>query len=107
MNQRAFFNWSGGKDSAFALYHVLQEKNFNLDCLITTVNSEYKRVSMHGVREELLDLQANSIGIPLKKFTFLSMFLLRSTITFWKKILKILKTRVSIQLFSVIFFSKI
>jgi uncharacterized protein (TIGR00290 family) len=67
MKQRAFFNWSGGKDSAFALFHVLKEKKLTIDFLLTTLNSDYRRISMHGVREELLDAQAKSIGIELKK----------------------------------------
>lgn len=67
MKQRAFFNWSGGKDSAFALFHVLSNRNLNVEYLFTTINKEYRRISMHGVREELLEIQAKSIGIELKK----------------------------------------
>lgn len=65
--QKAFFNWSGGKDSAFALYHVLNEGIFDIRYLLTTINSEYKRISMHGVREELLVKQAESLGLELLK----------------------------------------
>ncbi len=61
----AIFCWSGGKDSAFALYKVLQEKEYRIVNLFTTVNETYRRVSMHGVREELIKNQAESIGIPL------------------------------------------
>lgn len=64
---KAIFNWSGGKDSALALYHVLKEEKFDISELITTVNSKYKRISMHGVRNELLSAQALSLGIPLKE----------------------------------------
>ena len=64
----SIFNWSGGKDSALALFEVLQNTDkMNIESLITTVNRENGRISMHGVREELLDLQAKSIGLPLKK----------------------------------------
>jgi uncharacterized protein (TIGR00290 family) len=63
----AIFNWSGGKDSAYALYKIQQEKLYDIKYLLTTVNKEYKRISMHGVREELLEMQAASIGIPLTK----------------------------------------
>ena len=59
------FNWSGGKDSCLALHHVLQNPNFDVKYLLTTINDAYNRVSMHGVRESLLIQQANSIGIPL------------------------------------------
>ena len=59
--------WSGGKDSAVCLYKVLQEKQYEVAYLLTTLNEKFKRVSMHGVREELLDEQARQIGIPLVK----------------------------------------
>lgn len=61
------FCWSGGKDSALCLYEILQEKEYDVKYLLTTVNEQFRRVSMHGVREELLDAQAKSIGIPLVK----------------------------------------
>ncbi|MBD8490842.1 diphthine--ammonia ligase [Echinicola sp. CAU 1574] len=59
------FNWSGGKDSALALYHILQEQQFKVSQLMTTVNSKHDRISMHGVRRELLQAQSNAIGIPV------------------------------------------
>jgi uncharacterized protein (TIGR00290 family) len=58
-------NWSGGKDSALALYHCLQNKELNIKYLVTTINDAVDRISMHGVRVELLIKQAASIGIPL------------------------------------------
>lgn len=61
---KTYFNWSSGKDSALALYHILQDKQFSVDELITTVNSHYNRVSMHGLRQELLLAQTNAINIP-------------------------------------------
>ncbi|MFY7787532.1 MAG: diphthine--ammonia ligase [Thermoflexibacteraceae bacterium] len=62
------FNWSGGKDSALALYHLLQQKNkYDIKSLLTSVNQHYRRVSMHGVRITLLEQQAAQIGIPLHK----------------------------------------
>ncbi|HEV7350700.1 diphthine--ammonia ligase [Telluribacter sp.] len=63
----ALFNWSGGKDSALALQQVLGEKVWEVKCLLTSVNEHFDRVSMHGVRTTLLEAQAASIGIPLKK----------------------------------------
>ncbi len=63
----AVFNWSGGKDSALALYKVLQAGDLQVTCLLTTVNETFNRISMHGVRTELLERQAESIGIPLLK----------------------------------------
>ena len=64
---KSFFNWSGGKDSTLALYHILKDKNYSVEKLLTNVNSEHRRISMHGVREDLLELQAAAIGIPLQK----------------------------------------
>ena len=67
MKKKALFCWSGGKDSAFALHKVQKGKEFEIVALMTTLNKAFKRISMHGVREELLDEQANSIGLPLIK----------------------------------------
>jgi len=69
MNEKpkAIFCWSGGKDSSYCLYKVLTEGLVDVKYLLTTVNDAFKRISMHGVREELLDRQAESIGIPLLK----------------------------------------
>jgi diphthamide synthase (EF-2-diphthine--ammonia ligase) len=58
-------NWSGGKDSALALYKILQQQHYTVDCLLTSVNAVHNRISMHGVRRELLQAQAESIGLPL------------------------------------------
>ncbi len=63
----AYFNWSGGKDSTLALYRVLREKKFDIRYLLTTLNLEADRISMHGVRSELLLAQAESLGIPVKQ----------------------------------------
>jgi len=67
MKPKAIFCWSGGKDSALALYKVLQENKVEVVALLTTLNAQFKRISMHGVREELLDEQALAIGLPLVK----------------------------------------
>lgn len=65
--QKAVFNWSGGKDSALCLHKVLTLGEHSVSWLLTSVNEQYRRISMHGVRVELLDEQASSIGIPLVK----------------------------------------
>ena len=63
--KKAVFNWSGGKDSVLA-FNILQQSNeYNIVSLLTTVNSETKRSSMHGIPVALLQEQASSIGIPL------------------------------------------
>jgi uncharacterized protein (TIGR00290 family) len=66
LKKKAIFNWSSGKDSALALYKILQDPEFEISCLLTSVNQQYQRVSMHGVRIELLEQQAKSIGLPLE-----------------------------------------
>jgi uncharacterized protein (TIGR00290 family) len=62
----AYMNWSGGKDSSLCLHRILQDKGYRVDCLLTSVNAVHDRISMHGVRRELLLAQAASIGIPLQ-----------------------------------------
>ncbi len=64
---KTYFNWSSGKDSSLALYYILKQKDYNISKLITTVNQDYQRVSMHGLREELLDQQVAKLNIPLQK----------------------------------------
>ena len=64
--KKAFLNWSSGKDAAFALYKLQQQKEFGIERLVTTIESETERVSMHGLRKELLVKQANSLEIPLQ-----------------------------------------
>ena len=59
-------SWSGGKDSALALYNVLKEKKIKIKLLFTTISEEYNRISMHGVRTELLEAQARSLGFNLR-----------------------------------------
>jgi diphthamide synthase (EF-2-diphthine--ammonia ligase) len=71
MKQKVVFCWSGGKDSALALNRVLRDDRYQVVSLLTTCSEHFQRVSMHGVRLELLDQQAASIGLPLEK-VFLS-----------------------------------
>ena len=67
MPEKILFSWSGGKDSALALNSIRQNKDLTIVALLTTVTADYDRISMHGVRRELLEKQAESIGIPLEK----------------------------------------
>lgn len=60
---KAVMNWSGGKDSAMALHRALSQ--FEICYLLTTINERWQRISMHGIRRELLLKQAESIGIEL------------------------------------------
>lgn len=61
-----YFNWSSGKDSALALYYLLQNKQYSVSALVTTVNKHYNRVSMHGLRTELLIAQTKALNIPAR-----------------------------------------
>jgi uncharacterized protein (TIGR00290 family) len=67
MKDKIVFCWSGGKDSALALHRLLVEGKYEVVSLLTTCNEHYQRVSMHGVRVELLEQQARAIGLPLQK----------------------------------------
>lgn len=58
-------SWSGGKDSALALHALLTDPSINVCGLVTTVTDEYERVSMHGVRTELIHAQAEAFGLPV------------------------------------------
>jgi uncharacterized protein (TIGR00290 family) len=60
---KALVSWSSGKDSAFALHCVRQGGEVEIAGLLTTVNSQFGRVAMHGVREALLDAQADALGL--------------------------------------------
>lgn len=60
-------SWSGGKDSSYALHQLMNDDRYEVKYLLSTINGNYKRLSMHGVREELIEAQARSIGIPLLK----------------------------------------
>ena len=65
MPEPILFCWSGGKDSAMALHLLRQRDDVCVVALLTTVTEGYDRISMHGVRRELLEQQAASIGLPL------------------------------------------
>lgn len=61
---RAVIAWSSGKDSALALHRLRQSGELEVVAALTTVTAEFARVSMHGVREELLDRQLQLLGLP-------------------------------------------
>lgn len=60
-------SWSGGKDSALALETLQHDPRYEVVALMTSVSEEFRRVSHHGVREALLEQQADAIGLPLVK----------------------------------------
>ncbi|WP_375240023.1 ATP-binding protein [Aurantibacter sp.] len=63
---KTYFNWSSGKDSSFALFLILKDSNYNVDLLVTTINKHYNRVSMHGLRRNVLEAQTKALNLPLK-----------------------------------------
>ena len=69
MNDRArgalALSWSGGKDSALALWVLGREHGVVPRALITSVTDVYERISMHGVRRSLLARQTEAVGVPL------------------------------------------
>ena len=67
IKEKLLFTWSGGKDSAFALYEIEKTQKYEITALMTTVTEEYDRISMHGVRRVLLEQQAKSLGFPVEK----------------------------------------
>jgi len=63
--EKVFVSWSGGKDSALALYEIQKNEDYEVVTLFSTITKDYDRVTMHGVRRVLLEEQAKAIGIPL------------------------------------------
>jgi uncharacterized protein (TIGR00290 family) len=63
VTERTVLLWSGGKDSAMTLYELRMTDAYDVSALVTTVTQEYDRISVHGVRRELLEIQARSIGL--------------------------------------------
>ena len=67
MKQKAVISWSGGKDSSLSLYELQKTNDYEIDGFLTTVSVDYNRISMHGVRVELLERQVDSLGYDLHK----------------------------------------
>jgi len=61
---QALIAWSSGKDSAWALHEARRQAEFDIVGALTTVTDAFGRVSMHGVREELLRAQLEAAGLP-------------------------------------------
>lgn len=64
--EKVIISWSGGKDSARALYELRKNNAYEVVALLTTVTEGYDRISMHGVRRDLLERQAKALGICLE-----------------------------------------
>ena len=61
---KALIAWSSGKDSAWALHEARAAGEYDIVGALTTVTDDFARVSMHGVREELLMAQLDAAGLP-------------------------------------------
>jgi uncharacterized protein (TIGR00290 family) len=64
--KRVLLSWSSGKDSAWALHLLRQQREYEVVGLFTTLNQEFDRIAMHGVRRVLLEAQAQTLGLPLR-----------------------------------------
>src|SRR6267154_2366073 len=62
---KCLVSWSTGKDSAWMVHVLRQRADIELAGVLTTVNEKYQRVAMHAVRVELLQAQADALGLPL------------------------------------------
>jgi uncharacterized protein (TIGR00290 family) len=67
MKEKALLSWSGGKDSALALDALRRSSEYDIAALLSTVTEEYQRTSMHGVRRELVQAQAEAAGCALQE----------------------------------------
>jgi len=65
--EKVILCWSGGKDSAIALYEIQKSQKYEIVSLLTTITEDYDRVSMHGVPRILVEQQACSLGLPLEE----------------------------------------
>ncbi len=63
--KRVLLSWSSGKDCAWALHVLRQQPNIEVVGLLTTLNSEFDRVAMHGTRRTVLEAQAAAAQLPL------------------------------------------
>ena len=100
MSEKVIVAWSGGKDSALALYEILKTGGFDVVELLTTVTKDYDRISIHGVRSVLLEQQADALGFPLEK-----MFISKgaSDAEYEGTLLKVLEKHRANGVFSVLF----
>ena len=67
MSEPILMGWSGGKDSALSVQALRNDPSVHIHALLTTVTDAYDRISMHGVRRSLLEMQAEALGLPLQQ----------------------------------------
>jgi uncharacterized protein (TIGR00290 family) len=100
MREKVIVAWSGGKDSAFALYEILRTNRYEVLELLTTVTQDYDRISIHGVRRVLLEQQANALDFPLEKMLIPKS---ASDAEYEREMLKILTKHVANGVYTVVF----
>ena len=64
---KTLVSWSSGKDSAWMIHVLRKTPGIELGGLLTTVNGAAQRVAMHAVRVDLLETQAEALGLPLRQ----------------------------------------
>jgi len=64
---KAWLSWSSGKDAVWTLHECRRRGNVEITGLLSVINEAFHRVSMHAVREDVLDAQASAVGVPLHK----------------------------------------
>jgi uncharacterized protein (TIGR00290 family) len=69
MREKVAISWSGGKDCCLALHKILLSQQYDVHSLHTTFNENTGRVGLHGIRQTLIEQQANSLGIRLDKIS--------------------------------------
>lgn len=69
MRRKVVLSWSGGKDSNLALSALRADDSYEVVGLLTSITRGYDRVSIHGVRRELVEAQAAAAGLPLFEVT--------------------------------------
>src|SRR3981081_1337169 len=65
MKKKILLAWSSGKDSAWALYVLREQGQYEVAGLMTTFNAAFDRVAMHSTRRNLVEMQAEAAGVPL------------------------------------------
>jgi diphthamide synthase (EF-2-diphthine--ammonia ligase) len=65
LKQKILLSWSSGKDSAWTLHVLRQRDDVEVVGLLTTINTHFQRVAMHGTRHALLKAQADAARVPL------------------------------------------
>lgn len=67
MREKVILTWSGGKESSLALYELQITDDYEIVTLLTSITEGFDRISMHGVRNALLERQGEPLGLPVEK----------------------------------------